>query len=532
MHSARKNLFKNTNTSFQAPESYSVYVPVTTAADDDDFMENTEEERAAINAYLTSDACYQLLYGGKNVSGSQVSTTPSLTRPIMTPTHTPPTDAASSTPSSVTHNKLTAHTPSRSILKKPTPGASCSEQARTSTDSSSIHHQYQPYVRMMYGEMPQFNPNIQIEKFDPAKNEPSAWFLKWKEYFKIKQYPADQLLTVFRFSLSEEPTQWFLNIELPDSTTMQQLQEAFVAEYGLHTAQQKSQFRANLYKLKQGKEHPKKFIRKIMTKAKQLYDMGPDGKFTPAQEEEVKAIVLHGLESTIAKYVSLAKPETLQGIIDDASTAYEAEDHDDGKAKLTANLVTEGLQSHLSVLDRLDARLSRMESQVCSSARGPSKQSTASTATQPPAMATGQRPTRQQNASTTYGRTNTDSTDSSSFQDRSQYACYRCGEIGHFISQCPLPPRPVPLAPFPSPWASQGFQRANTWQGPQVPRFSPPVPPLMRPQNTHAQPANRQMTSQQRSRNEPPVCQYCTKSGHTARVCYQLQKYIMQQQQQ
>ncbi len=527
VHSTRKKLFKNAKTPFQPPESFSVYVPGADTGETTDGMENTEEEKAAMYAYLTSKSCHDLLYRGKNVSGSQVSTTAALPDPISSPAEIAPVaiDNVAPTP---TMKKQQHDNSTPATAKKPVSAASCSEQARTQTDSSPGHHEYQPCVRMMYGEMPQFNPNIQIEKFDPTKNEPSAWFLKWKEYFKIKQYPADQLLTVFRFSLSEEPTQWFLNVDLPESTTMQQLQEAFVAEYGLHTAQQKSQFRANLYKLKQGKEHPKKFIRRIMTKAKQLYDMGPDGKFTPAQEEEVKAIVLHGLESTIAKYVSLAKPETLQGIIDDASTAYEAEDHDDGKAKLTANLVTEGLQSHLSVLDRLDARLSRMENQVCSSAQTTSKQSTASSATQQPPVMSGQRPPRPQPATTAYGRT---SLDSSSFPDRSQYACYRCGEYGHFMVNCPLPPRPIHGAPSPEPWASREFLGANTLQGPRAPRPLLQGPPLQTPQYTRAQPANRQMTSQQRSRSEPPVCQYCQRSGHTARVCYQLQRFIVQQQQ-
>ena len=150
---------------------------------------------------------------------------------------------------------------------------------------------------------------------------------------------------------------------------MKESQESFLVKYGLTTAHQKSYIRASMYKMKQGKEHPKTFIRKIMTKSKQQYDIGPGGKFTPEREEEVKAMVLEGLKFSIKKYVNLGQPDTLGGLIDYATPAYEAEDcQDEGQAKLTANLVTEDLQSHMSILDRLDVRLSRMKDQVYTAA--------------------------------------------------------------------------------------------------------------------------------------------------------------------
>ena len=142
---------------------------------------------------------------------------------------------------------------------------------------------------------------------------------------------------------------------------------------------------------------PKTFIRKIMTKSKQLYDIGPDGKFTPEQEEEVKAMVLQGLKLSIKMYVNLGQPDSLEGIIDYATTAYEAEDcQDDGQAKLTANLnlVTEGLQFQMSILDKLNAKLSRMENQVCTVAQSSVQQPSTPPRPPAPAMRTGPRPPR------------------------------------------------------------------------------------------------------------------------------------------
>ncbi len=126
VHSTRKKLFENARTPFQPPESFSVYVPGADTGETTDGMENTEEEKAAMYAYLTSKACHDLLYRGKNVSGSQVSTTTALPDPISSPAETAPVAINNVAPAPIM-KKQQADNSTPVTPKKPAPATPCSE---------------------------------------------------------------------------------------------------------------------------------------------------------------------------------------------------------------------------------------------------------------------------------------------------------------------------------------------------------------------------------------------------------------------
>ncbi len=348
---------------------------------------------------------------------------------------------------------------------------------------------------------------FKIDKFIVGKTDPVLWWDKLADFCDLKGL---DVLRAFPIYTDDEANRWFRSLH---TVTKDTIRDKFLDEFGIR-AEKEWDRRKSLMELRQNSLPTTDFVRQVISKAYEVYNIKSREPMSSHQAKEVMSVLMKGFTPRVKTYMLLRNVDSIDKIIEAAREAKGVSNNQASDVFVSA-VVEDSLQQIVMPV------MSKMQSSIDELKGGATTRSSSPTP-KPQSPPVGIKPT---SPTTPRGRSpkrvsfkdaRTSPSPARSKSPPRNIVCHECGNFGHIRSQCALlkkggrkPPGIKPRIGNPK---YTGPVQTPPPVQPQLPYPSYPVPypqyPPQYPQNFPQQKGPSQLR-----------CFHCNQTGHMKRNC-------------
>ncbi len=399
------------------------------------------------------------------------------------------------------------------------PGATGATQTLTDASLNKLSDTLDAMKTMLSAR--DINPEhtFKLEKFVVGKTDPVLWWDKLSDFCDLKGL---DILRAFPIYTDDEANRWFRSLH---DVTKDTIKNRFLDEFGIR-AEKEWDRRKSLMELRQNSLPTTDFVRQVISKAYEVYNIESRSPMSDHQIKEVMSVLMNGFTPRVKTYMLLRNVDSIEKIIEAAREAKGVSDNQVSDVFVSA-VVEDSLQNIvMPVMSKMQSSIDELKGGAASKISSPiPKPQSPPVSPKPtsPTFARGRAPKK-----VSFKDARTSPSPSRSKSPPKNIICHECGNPGHIRSQCALLKKGGQKLPGAKPkTGSQGF--VSPQQSPQMQQTQFSYPPYQMPYPQY--PAQYPPVFQTQKGLSQVKCFHCNQMGHMKRNCPVLRQQKAQNQQ-